>query len=634
MRILQSILENWFGFIPRGGAGLIGFVIIIVLVFSLGLLISGDGRSGSVSGDDGHEQAAVDAPESTMWTCSMHPQIKLPKPGKCPICFMDLIPLESGGEELSLRRLTMTEAARTLARIRTTQVRRANVEGDIRMVGKIAYDETRVTTISAWVPGRLDSLYVDYTGMTVKKGDPLIYIYSPRLLTAQEELIQAHKAVMTTRSAGSALKTTAQTTFEAAKEKLKLYGLTASQIENIVTTGNTADHINIYAPAGGVVVEKNALEGMYVNTGTPIYTVADLSQVWVIFEAYESDLPWLREGQMVSFMAASLPGRRFDGIVTFIDPVVNPKSRTIRVRAMVDNHDGWLKPDMFVQGIVRIDTSAAYDVKDTPLLIPASAPLITGTRAVVYVEHHENDEIVFEGREVELGPRIGDFYVVVSGLSEGELVVVNGAFKIDSELQIQARPSMMSPEGRAGKGHQHGGQYTPVEGTAHLEVAGPGPVAISNAARAALTPVYTDYLGVQMALAGDDQAAAVEGYRRLVASVAGVNMSLFAGDAHQAWQDLAATLDRRARDGAAAADITAARERFYHLSKAIIDLHTRFGHTGDAEYYLTFCPMANNNQGAYWLQAVDTVYNSFFGAMMLRCGTIKQALEPYVADKE
>jgi len=608
----------------------------------------------------------------------MHPQIKLPKPGKCPICFMDLIPLEtSGGEELDIRQLKMTETAKRLARIQTTPVIRAFAEAEIRMVGRIAYDETRLAYITAWVSGRLDRLYADYTGITVKRGDHMVYVYSPELLSAQEELIQAKEAVSNLRESSALLRSTASATLDATREKLRLYGLTPKQIEEIEATRKTTDHLTIYAPIGGVVIDKNAKEGIYVKTGSRIYTIADLSKLWVLFDAYESDLPWLRYGQKVAFTSLSFPGETFNSTITFISPVVDRKTRTVKIRAIVDNTDSKLKPDMFVSGVVksRLDSkgnvvdenlsgkwigpmhpevvkngpgdcdicgmplvsaeslgyAAGVDTDEAPLLIPTSAPLITGTRAVVYVQVSGDEETIFEGREVTLGPRAGDYYVVKSGLSEGELVVTNGAFKIDSELQIRAKPSMMSPEGgQAPLIHQHGQEShkSPATGeTKHEPGAGESqPMTTSREVLDALTPLYDAYFKVQMALASDDLAGAVKSYGELADRVNGVNMSLFMGDAHQNWMDLSEKIKQHSTTGASSPDLTAARKSFYDLSKAMIQLHETFGHSGVRSYYLTFCPMYDDNRGAYWLQTVDTVYNSFYGASMLRCGEIKERL--------
>ena len=438
----------------------------------------------------------------------MHPQIRLPGPGKCPICFMDLIPLETEGEDgLSPRQIHLSESAREMARIATTPVRRAFAERQIRMVGRITYDESNVSSITAWVPGRLDRLYADFTGITVKEGDHMVSMYSPELLAAQEELLQASAAVDSLAASGSTtLRSTALATRTAAREKLRLYGLSIQQIDAIVSSGTPSEELTINAPIGGVVIKKEALEGMYVQTGTRIYTIADLSKLWVVFEAYESDLTWLRYGQHVEFTSVSFPAEEFRAIISFIDPVVDASTRTVHVRAILENRAGRLKPDMFVRGVVRSRLNSRGDVvdrnlvgkwicpmhpevvkegpgacdvcgmplvraqtlgyassststADAPLIIPASAPLVTGKRAVVYVELNADGGALFEGREVVLGPRAGDFYVVHSGLEEGELVVTNGAFKIDSELQIRAKPSMMSPESGpspGGHGHDHG----------------------------------------------------------------------------------------------------------------------------------------------------------------------------------
>jgi len=560
----------------------------------------------------------------------MHPQIKLPKPGKCPICFMDLIPLQtSGHDDLGPRELRMTETARELARIQTTPVRRATATTEVRMVGKITYDETRLYSISAWVPGRLDSLYIDFVGQRVRRGDPLVYIYSPQLLSAQEELVQSLQAASSLDRSGSILKSTAQATVEAARKKLSLYGLSDDQIQTIESSGETSDHINISAPAGGIVIAKKAEEGDYVATGAEIYNIADLSRLWVVFDAYETDLPWLREGQRVEFTTPSFPGEKFTAKITFIEPLVNQQTRTVAVRAVADNSKGELKPDMFVSGVVKADIDKSTDPggftsttgKDAPLVIPASAPLITGTRAVVYVEENRADsDLVYQGREVVLGPRVGDNYIVVSGLKEGERVVTNGAFKIDSELQIHAKPSMMSPDDNNKSSAPQHAEHTTMPDAAP---------AISDAARKALTPLYDTYLQIQKDLAGDDFAAASGNYQELQKRVGRVDMELFSGDNHKAWMDISSQIDAESQKGAGAQAMEESRTAFRDLSKAMIRLQDRFGHGNDDTLYLTFCPMAFDKQGAYWLQDVDTVYNSFYGSKMLRCGEIKQSYPPY-----
>lgn len=666
----KNKIQSFFNrFALRGVGGAVGLVAVAILAFSFGALFFGGGEQVT---DSQINSESAKAARPTVWTCSMHPQIKLPKAGKCPICFMDLIPLETGsGSDVGPRQLRMSETAKSLAKIQTTPARRDFAEAEIRMVGKVTYDETKLSYITAWVPGRLDRLYVDFTGITVKQGDHMVYMYSPELLAAQEELLQAKLAIQAlSRSGSSVLKSTADATLKASRAKLRLLGLSASQIENIEASQSPSDHLTINAPIGGVVIHKNAQEGMYVKTGTRIYTIADLTKLWVMFEAYESDLPWLRYGQQVSFTSPSFPGESFEAIISFINPVVNPKTRTIQVRVIVANQDMRLKPDMFVRGLVksRIDgagrviddylvgkwigpmhpevvksgpgqcdvcgmdlvpaeslgfaTTVQIDT-DAPLLIPASAPLITGKRAVVYIEITNDEGPLYEGREVELGPRAGDFYVVKSGIAEGELVVTNGAFKIDSELQIQAKPSMMSPDGGgASAGHQHGQPNSGMAGESKNGLS----LSESKKAIAALTPIYNAYFDMQMALAGDDLKAAKQATERLNKSVGEVDMSLFSRSGHGQWMKLSKEISDWAAEAKRADNIENSRKSFFNLSKSVIELHDTFGHADSKDYFLTFCPMANDNKGAYWLQAVDTVYNSFYGASMLRCGEIKKTL--------
>jgi len=459
------------------------------------------------------------AKQATTWTCSMHPHIKLPKPGKCPICFMDLIPLNSGSDdEGGPRELSVSENSARLMEIETAPVERRFVTAEVRMVGKIDYDETRVHYITAWVPGRLDRLFVDYTGVPVKKGEHMVYLYSSELLSAQEELLQAINATkLLEKSDVSIVRDTSEATVVAAREKLRLWGLTPAQIEEIEQRGKADDHVTIYAPDGGIVINKNVQEGMYVKTGTLLYTIADLSRVWVNLDAYESDLAWLRYGQRVRFTTESYPGEVFTGSISFIHPVLNEATRTVKVRVNVPNESGRLKPGMFIRATAEakvatggrvVDAALAgkwispmhpevvkegpgtCDVcgmplvraeslgyvgseptaEDKPLVIPVSAALLTGKRAIVYVRIAGEEKPTFEGREVVLGSRAGDYYVVKDGLQEGERVVTKGAFKIDAELQIRARPSMMTPgsvpvASRAGHGGAHAG-HTPTQPSA------------------------------------------------------------------------------------------------------------------------------------------------------------------------
>ena len=469
-------------------------LVLLVVVLVVGIWI---GDSGESEPPETETTVAKAEAKTQRWTCSMHPQVDLHKPGLCPICNMDIIPLiiDDAQEGAGMRQLTVSENAKKLMDIEVAPVERKFVDAIVRMVGKVDYDETNLAYITAWVPGRLDKLYVDYTGVPVSKGDHLVYLYSPELISAQEELLQALEAVKNIQDTElGIMREMTESTVNAVREKLRLWGLTADQIAEIETTGKVADHTTIYSPSSGIVIHKNAFEGMYVQTGTKIYTIADLSKVWVKLDAYESDLQWLRYGQEMEFTTISYPGQIFKGTISFIDPILDDRTRTVKVRVNVQNADGKLKPGMFVKALVRShvagggrimdadladkwmcpmhpeivkETSGRCDICqmplvrteslgyvsdapeliEKPLVIPVSAALVTGSRAVVYVQLPNTEKPTFEGREIALGPRAGDYYIVRRGLSEGEIVVVKGNFKIDSSLQIMAKPSMMTPDG-------------------------------------------------------------------------------------------------------------------------------------------------------------------------------------------
>ena len=430
------------------------------------------------------------AESSVVWTCSMHPQIRQPNPGLCPICSMDLIPLTDVGGG-GFREVSVSEEAAALLDLRITPVRRAPAQADIRLFGRIEYDERSITILTARMGGRLDRLFVDFTGARVRKGDHLAEIYSPELFVAQKELIEARRAFeRLDTSSSSAVRDTRKRLLDSARERLQLLQLSNEQILRIENKDKPSPTLQIDSPQDGVVVEKAVSEGSYVKTGDTILRVADLSSVWLKVEAYESDLSWIRYGQDLEFTVDSIPGEVFHGRVAFIDPELDPMRRVASVRVNVKNPQGLLKPGVFTKVVIASRMTAGGRVIDPqlagkwispmhpeiikdapgqcdicgmdlvaaetlgfvgeehpqrdPLLIPRSAVLQTGDRALVYVRLPEASSPVFEGRQVVLGPAVGREFIVREGLAEGELVVTRGAFKLDSELQIKGRPSMMN----------------------------------------------------------------------------------------------------------------------------------------------------------------------------------------------
>jgi Cu(I)/Ag(I) efflux system membrane fusion protein len=647
-------------------------VLIVVLVaaaFVVGYVLRG--RTEQARGPGTAERPASEQAKVEVWTCAMHPQIRQPKPGRCPICGMDLIPATSGevsGAAVGPPELRLSPEAIALANIEVAPVERKVVAAEIKMVGKIEYDETRLAYITAWFPGRLDRLYVDYTGIAVRKGDHMVLIYSPELLTAQEELLQALRTVE--ELAGSDLTTvrrTARQTVEAAREKLRLWGLTKDQIEQIEKSGVPREHMTVYAPIGGIVIQKHVAEGAYVDTGTRIYTIADLAHVWARLDAYESDIEWLKYGQQAEFETESYPGEVFTGKIAFIDPVLDAKTRTVKVRVNVLNPDGKLKPEMFVRATVRSRVAAGGKVvepdlmgkwmcpmhpeivKDgpgacdicgmplatteslgyvsadevggdqAPLVIPASAPLITGERAVVYVQVPEKAG-AFEGREIVLGPRAGDYYLVEKGLHEGELVVVNGNFKIDSALQIIAKPSMMSPEGGAPPpGHQHG-DLSVAPGAEREAQAGAPRSEVPDAFKTQLDSVFTAYFDVQQSLSRDDLDAAQTAAKKALNKLDAVDMTLLEGPLHMAWMKEHGNIETIAKKLSGEQDIEKARQAFAQLSESLAVVAKKFGTSGAQPILRFHCPMAFDGRGADWLQNRPGTENPYFGATMFTCG--------------
>lgn len=582
----------------KNPANLARWALLISVGIALGYLL----RGGAAEPSPAPAQASAPAVES-VWTCSMHPQIRRSEPGLCPICAMDLVLADptSGGSG-GLRQLSVSPEQRELMRIRTTAVERRSVETEIRMVGKIDYDETRLAYITAWVPGRIDQLYVDYTGVSVSAGDHMVNLYSPDLYSAQQELLQASRAVA--QSQLPALRSSTAATLDAARERLRQWGLSDAQIEAVEESGEAAAHTTLHAPVGGLVIQKNVQEGMYVDVGTRIFTIADLDQVWVKFDAYESDLAWLRFGQEVTFETEAYPGEVFRGTISFIDPMLDPRTRTVKVRVVADNRAGRLKPAMFVRATIRAsvagrgkvldpslvgkwispmhpeivkDEPGACDVcgmdlvpaetlgyaspteDEVPLVIPRSAALVTGRRAVVFVELPGQERPTFEGREVVLGPRAGEWYVVRHGLEEGERVVVEGNFKLDSALQLDARPSMMSPEGGEAGADSHQGHES--HGTA-MRI---------------LEPVERAVAGVDHARESGDVQLLQAAFDALASSAAAVDLSAERESVRAEWNEVAMRLANDAFEGSSASTLEGADEALQSLASTVARMRKRLG---------------------------------------------------------
>lgn len=364
-----------------------------------------------------------------VWTCSMHPHIHMDKPGKCPICGMDLIPLTQSNFTGDVDAVHLSKEAVELANVQTSIVTRQKQIKEIRLYGKVMADERLQQNQVAHIPGRIEKLNVNFTGESIRKGQTLATLYSPELITAQQEFLEAVKT-----------KQTQPAIYEAAVEKLRQFKLTEKQINGIEENGNILRYIDIVSDITGIVITRRINSGEYVSAGTVMYDIADLSTVWVMFDAYENDLLFIKQGDKISFTVQALPGTKFSGNIVFIDPVIDPVTRVAKVRVEMSNQQGKLKPEMFSTGIVNANL-AEYNDK---LVIPSSAVLWTGKRSIVYVKQADSNEPIFKMREIELGPMLGKNYVVVNGLNEGEEIVTQGTFSIDAAAQLEGKPSMMN----------------------------------------------------------------------------------------------------------------------------------------------------------------------------------------------
>lgn len=578
--------QNW-GWIAAGIAG--------------ALIAFGFGR---FTAPEPGEEPRESASPIHQWTCSMHPEVRQGQPGLCPLCAMELVAAAPGGS-LGPRQVRLSGRAVALSRLRTEELRRAGGASEgtlLRLLGRVDYDEGSLQTVTAWVGGRLDRLRVRTTGEVLRRGQVVASVYSPELQGAVQELIVAKRHHG--RVGEGPGRSAAAAALEAARTRLRLLGVPQRDVNRFEALQAPPQSVPIRSPFAGTIVERLASEGSYVRTGEPLYRVADLTRVWVHLDAYEHDLPRLQEGLGVSFALEAAPGHRFEGRVDFIDPVVDPRRRTAKVRVALGNPDGLLRPGMFVQAEIRPSEGPQ------PLLVPATAPLFTGRRSVVFVEGpRENSGHRYEARTVRLGPRVGDAYPVVAGLSEGERVVVEGAFALDAELQLRGGQSMMA------QADDRAPAALVVEGLpASLE----GP----------LQEVFEAYLAVQRALAEDHGAASLAAAQRLGDALEGMRPE-GEGDAAVAWAHLGPSLEAATAQMLAAGEsLEGLRGPFEPLSEAMAVVLRSFGNPLGRRVQIAHCPMAFDNRGAMWIQDNEVVDNAYFGDAMRTCGTLEASIEP------
>lgn len=574
------------------------FVVIgaVVLGLLLGWLFFGGSSSSS---ETAHEHVEV----AGEWTCSMHPDIRRSEPGDCPICGMELIPIGEGGD-LDSDIYQMSEDAMKLANIRTMTVGADAASKEMRLNGKVAVDERNTYSQSTHIPGRIEKLNVNFTGEEVKRGQTLAVVYSPELVTAQEELLQAYS-----------IREEQPQLYAAVRQKLSNWRISDRLMDQIVASGKPLQRFPISADVSGVVIEKFVELGDYVERGMPLYSISDLSKVWVLFDLYESQLAWVKEGSSIEFTVASLPGETFEGKITFIDPLLNTATRVSTARVEVDNAEGKLKPEMFVSGTVETKIGAAASQE---IAIPKSAVLWTGKRSLVYIKEDVGNKAGFRLREVVLGPSLGESYVIQEGLQEGEEIVVNGTFTVDAAVQLSGRPSMMNSEMvDSEKEHGHGEDLKTILETDGVHFREVTPTAFKNQ----LGELLGIYLTLKESLIKGEKAENSVLGSRFIAQLKSISPEFPSEEAMEYWMKKKLALEASASNLQEASNLEEQRKHFVVLSEEMIKALVVFG-LNNQSIFVDHCPMANADAGAYWISDYKDIRNPYFGEAMMNCGEI------------
>ncbi|MDV6033769.1 MAG: HlyD family efflux transporter periplasmic adaptor subunit [Phycisphaera sp. RhM] len=659
---------------------------VLVVAFVVGIALLGVAqRVGWIGG--GGEMAASTADShdhggETIFSCPMHPQIRQNQPGKCPICAMDLVPVSNqpsavtpaaagdddryicpmmctppskepgrcpvcamklvkatNGGQSDGESITIEPAARRLVGIQTAKAKLGPVSQTIRTIGSIDFDESKLATISAYVPGRIEKLYANYVGVPVERNDDLALIYSPELYSAQVEFLTAQDNAALKRLGGTS------DFASLARQKLIELGLTEEQVDVLRSRGKAESRIRIRSPIRGTVINKFAVEGDYLKTGDKVYRIADLSTVWLMLDLYPDDAARIRFGQEVEAEVSSMPGEVFTGRVAFIDPTVHEKTRTVRVRVEMPNPDGKLRPGDYATArvyVAAIRQDLIYDpmlagkfispmhpevIRETPgdcpicgmaliptsslgfadqplpvqqvITVPRDAVLMAGGNSVVYLE---TDPGRFEIRRVTVGPVTDDDAVILEGLSAGETVATQGNFLIDSQMQLAGNPSLMDPSKAK--------MYPP----GPLELPALEMVVLPAVAGEQFDKALETYFNIGQALAADQvpDPVLIEQLDEALGEL--LRSPDVPGSAQSHLQRARRSVDRLT------GPLEQTREGFRPLSHALLKAanSVRGPRTAESLVHM-FCPMVPGG-GGDWMQSGGELRNPYWGSEMLECG--------------
>ena len=560
------------------------YLLLILGGILLGWLLFGGGSDEHADQGHDHDHTEIPGSADVEYTCSMHPQVRQDEPGDCPICGMELIPAsdEDDHQDDDPFLFTLQESHGRWANVQTGKVESVHSGTTMRLTGKVTVNEREQRLITAHFPGRIEQLFADYTGRFIRQGERLATLYSPEMMQAQQELIQA-----------AAGKETQPRLYESARQRLKLFNLTESQIDRIEESGRASSSTDVYATQSGYLTERSVSQGDYVSTGQTMFAIAGLNNVWVELDAYENQIGMIKPGDRAMVNLAAYPGEDFGGRVEFVDPFLDNRTRSARVRLTVANRDNMLKPGMLVNATL---TSAVAD--HSRIMIPSTAVLWTGARSVVYVKRPQQDGFSFEFREIETGARTDDGYIILAGLTEGEEIAVNGVFAIDAAAQLRGQYSMMAPPERT---------------------------SIPEPFRSNLESLFEIYFELKNALADDDPDTALEQGHRLHQQLEESGEHSLDGEHHMFWMQKYNEISESIGKYTRSENMKEMRMHFEPLSEAFIETARTLGAIGQT-WYVAYCPMVDGDRGAYWLSEFENIMNPYFGSMMLRCGEVRETI--------
>ena len=416
------------------------FVVGIVL---LGLAQRFDWIESTTAGGDSSVIGTTSEETNVSWICPMMCVPPTNKSGRCPVCAMELVPASKGSSSGPSSTIEIDPRSRRVAGIQTTVAKLQTLSREVSSVGEIKYDETMQKTLASYIDGRIEELKADYTGIEVKKGESLGLLYSPDLYSAQVEYLKTLEFNEDSKSSNVRVNNSNERLLKSSRQRLIELGMTEPQIKKLEADRVANRVLDLIAPISGTVIEKMATTGQYIKAGTPIYRLADLSQVWLVLELFPEDAKSIRLGQTVMATTQSLGSETFEGTVEFIEPTVDSKTRTVGVRVAVNNESGFLKPGEFAQASLTIPLSGIDGVAQETVVVPRNSLLSIGSTSLAYVETKPGE---FQLRKIKTGPTVDGLVAVFEGIKAGEHVVSKSTFLLDAQMQLQGNPSLIDPD--------------------------------------------------------------------------------------------------------------------------------------------------------------------------------------------